>query len=312
MHSWAIETIDCIYREKFQIAEETARKIINHYPDHPAGYFFMAIVLDSWMARYRTDKKENEFYTYCDKAIEKGENHLDKDPHNQWVRFFIGGADGYKGTYEARYERWITAFRYGWKGVSLLLDLESSGSDIVDLHYGIGNYNYWRSAMMKSLWWMPGVEDKRDEAIQQLYKVRKNGIYTKTAASVSLIEILLNEKRHKETLEIASEMLKIYPNALAFHQGKAKALFGLGQWGQAQKAFRTILQTVDNDPLNNHYNSTICRLWLARIYVNQKQYSKAAEECKRVEDYKYSKDIKKRLEKEFAEIKTIKKDALNK
>jgi hypothetical protein len=48
---------------------------------------------------------------------------------------------------------------------------------------------------MKNLWWMPGVEDKRREGIEKLLKARTDGTYVKAAASVSLIDVYLNEKQ---------------------------------------------------------------------------------------------------------------------
>ena len=94
------------------------------YPEHPAGYFFYAVVLDEWTGYYQSTKKENEFYRYCDLAVEKGQAMLDKQSTDAWAKFFVGGTEGLKGNFESRYERWITAFRYGWKGVSILKDLQ--------------------------------------------------------------------------------------------------------------------------------------------------------------------------------------------
>ena len=173
IHSWSIAAVDYVYGEQYNDAEETARKIIEKYPAHPAGYFFMALAIDSWMVAHVSDKKEEEFFRYCDLAVEKGEKILDKNPKDEWALFFIGGAEGYKGTFEARYGRWITAFRYGWKGVSVLMKLRDAKCDLVDIDVGIGCYEYWRSALIKSLWWMPNVDDKRQEGIALVQKARK-------------------------------------------------------------------------------------------------------------------------------------------
>jgi tetratricopeptide (TPR) repeat protein len=310
MHSLAIASIESIYREDLKSAEESAKKIIKKYPDYPAGYFFMAVVLDAWMVYYQSEKKENEFYQYCDRAIEKGEVLLDNNPKNEWARFFIGGADGYKGTYEARFERWITAFRYGWKGVSVLMELETKKSTIDDIYYGIGSYDYWRSAMMKILWWMPGINDNREEGIKKLYRARDNGIYTKTASSVTLIDIFINENRYKEALAIAEGMLKEYQNTLVFHWGKAKALYGLKRYNEAEGEYKYILSRVEAEPFDNHYNAVVCHYWLAKIEFLLERYTQCIAECNRMGYYDFDSDVKKRLEKYFNDALSVKKQAL--
>lgn len=309
LQSAALATIDFIYHEQFKKAEEEARFIIKKHPEHPAGYFFMAVVLDSWAAVYQSNKKADEFYRYCDLAIEKGENLLAKDSKDQWAKFFIAGADGYKGTFEARYEKWITAFRYGWKGVSAFLDMEKVGCSIVDINYGIGSYDYWRSALIRILWFMSKVDDKRQKAIDRLYYAQENGIFTRTSSSAALVDILINESRYSEALDIAEKLLLKYPGSTIFNWGKARALFGLNRYDESMKVFRTLLSKVESDPNDNHYTASLCHLWMAKIEMKRGNYSQAITECNRVGYYDFEEGIKKRLEKHLSEAADIRKAA---
>lgn len=309
IHSDIITTIEHVFKEDFPQAETQAKRLIRKEPDHPAGYFCMAYVLDSWMALFQSDEKENEFYRYCDQAIDKGEKYLVKNKDDAWARFFIGGADGYKGTYEARYERWITAFRFGWKGVSVLLDLKKEGVGIPDIYSGIGCYHYWRSAMMKSLWWMPGIEDKREESIVQLKKVRREGIYTRLATSVNLIDILLNEELFDEALKVADAELRTYPRSTVFLWGKARSLFGLQRYNEAVTLLQQLITKVEQMPPDNHFNTTYYHLYRAKCYMALKQYDEAAKSCTSIERFTYEPDIKKRLNSILGEVKSIHKAA---
>ncbi|NLE01049.1 MAG: tetratricopeptide repeat protein [Fibrobacter sp.] len=314
MHQAVLSVIDKVYNENFQEAEEDVRRIIKRYPDHPAGYFFMAVVLDAWMNFYQTNSKESEFYRYCDLAIEKGEKLLEKNGSgtDDWIRFFIGGADGYKGTFEARYERWITAFRFGWKGVSVLLNLEKKKSSIVDVNYGIGSYDYWRSAMIKVIWFMPKVEDRRQKGILRLYDARMHGIYTKNSASAALIDILLNESRFNDALQIANELEKMYPNCTLAKWGQAKALFGIKEYTKSANIFNEILNKVESASVDNHYNAALCHLWLAKIELAKGNYTEAVAQCNRMSYYEFEDQIRKRLEKPLNEAAGIKKQAISK
>ena len=268
LQSAALATIDFIYQEQFKKAEEGARLIIKKYPEHPAGYFFMAVVLDSWCAVYQSNKKADEFYRYCDLAIEKGEKLLENDSKNQWAKFFIAGADGYKGTFEARYEKWITAFRYGWKGVSLFLEMEKEGCSIVDINYGIGSYDYWRSALIKILWFMSRVDDKRQRAIDRLYYAQEKGLFTRTSSSAALVDILINENRYSDALDIAEKLLLKYPGSIIFNWGKARALFGLERYDESMKVFRELLSKIESDPNVIIILPHLCHLWMAKIEIS--------------------------------------------
>ncbi|MBN1758636.1 MAG: hypothetical protein JW863_09980 [Chitinispirillaceae bacterium] len=310
IHQNLIASIDYVFKEDFSQAENEAKRLIKKMPDHPAGYFCMAFVLDSWMTLYQSDAKENEFYRYCDQAIEKGEKILLKDKNDEWVRFFIGSADGFKGTYEARYERWITAFRYGWKGVSELMDLKNDGSVLPDINSGIGCYNYWRSAMMKALWWMPGIEDKRQESIELLQKVLHEALYTRTATAFNLIDILLNEKMFSEALVVADEVLGQYPESTVFLWGRARSLFGLKRYREAITVLERLVGKVEKMTPDNHYNSTLYYLHLAKSFLAVEEYDRSVQSCVSIRKFSYEPAIRKRLALVLDEVKSVEKAAL--
>jgi len=309
MNAMALSTIQDIYNGQYAEAKDEARKIIKRFPAHPAGYFFMAVAVDSWMATHFSDKQEDEFYRYCELAVEKGEKMLERNPDDEWAKFFIGGAEGYKGTYEARFERWITAFRYGWKGVSILLKLQEKKSSIVDLGYGIGSYEYWRSALMKSLWWMPGVEDKRQEGIIKLLKVRNDGVYTRVVASVSLIDIYFNEKKNAEALQIAETALAQYPRSVFFLFGKARALFGIKKYAESETVCLNAMQFLESELSENRAAAALFYYWIAKNDLLLGRYDECLIACDRMKELGFTEDNKKIMQKYFTEIETIRKQA---
>jgi tetratricopeptide (TPR) repeat protein len=309
MHSWVAASIENVYNEKFGQAEDEAKRIIKKYPEHPAGYFCLAAAIEAWMKYYQTDKREEDFYRCCDKAIETGERLLDKDPTNAWVKFFYGGADGYKGTYESRYERWITSFRHGWKGVSVLLEIKKTNPEIHDVNYGIGMYNYWRSAMTKTLRWMPGVGDKTKEGVQQLFDAKNFGIYARGSAAEQLIPVLCNENRFTEALAVCDEMLEHYPTTLVFYWGRGAIFFGMERYEEAKRIYEYVLSRVEAEPLDNHFNAVLCHFWLAKIFLRQKLYTQSLAECNRMQNYKLDGEIRKRLDKYFQEAMKLRSQA---
>jgi len=307
LHKEILTIIGFVFEDDYKAAEDEAKRLIRKFPESPTGYFCLAFTLDSWMVKHQTDKKEDEFYRYCDLAIEKGEKELATDGKNEWARFFIAGSDGFKGTYEARYERWITAFRLGWKGVSVLLELEKEGCEIPDIHYGIASYNYWRGALTKMLWWMPGIEDKREEAIEILFKACNSAVFTGDIAAGTLIEILLNEKRYDEARALSEQKLKKYPNHTPFLTGRVKALIGLQRHDEAIAAISNMLERYAVFTPNNHYLEAVYHTYLAREYFLQKKHSLALTECNIAKNLDLDGTVKKRLEPVLLELKGLEK-----
>jgi tetratricopeptide (TPR) repeat protein len=309
IHGMATASVDFVFQEKFKLAEDEAKKIIKKYPAHPAGYFFCAVAVESWMVFHESDKREEEFYRMCDAALEAAENAVAKDPNDAWAQFFMGGADGAKGTYESRYEKWITSFRHGWKGVSTLQALYKKYPDIKDIYYGLGMYDYWRSALTKVLWWMPGIQNRTQEGIRELFVAKTGGVYTAISAAADLAVILNNEKRYQEALAIADEMLARFPGVLLFCKEKAAALYGLGRFTEAEELYRFILERVEAEPEDNHYNAALCHFWLAKIFLKMNRYTQSIVECNRMGSYNFEKNVRKRLDKYFSEAAKLKDQA---
>jgi tetratricopeptide (TPR) repeat protein len=280
------------------------------YPDHPAGYFFQAVVLDARMERHHSDAAENEFYRHCDLAITKGERMLEERPDDLWAKFFMAGANGAKGAYESRFERWITAFRHGWQGVSVFREILDEDPSIRDVCYGIGLYNYWRSAMTKMLWWMPGVEDKRDEAIAMMFDAMRNGQFVRQASAAELLPMLCNEGRYAKALRIADEMIEKYPRYLAFRWGRAEALLGLKRFAQAEQSCTHILSRLGTGPEGrDEFGLMLCNLYLARAYLGLGRPAEALRACKHMSSFTVGDALEKRAEDLLAEGEKIERSA---
>ncbi|MBD3240355.1 MAG: hypothetical protein GF331_07200 [Chitinivibrionales bacterium] len=309
MHESALESIDKVYREDFDGALEAARGIIRSYPSHPAGDFFCAAALDAWMAHYRSNSREDEFYRYCNAAVEKAEELADRGKESPWSIFFMGGAEGLKANYEMRYERWITAFRYGWKGVTVLRKLREKHDEMYDISYGIGTYLYWRSAMAQVLRWLPGVKDEREEGLALLRSARAKGVYTKTASAAGLMQAMLNEGMFDSALVICEDMLRRYPQSLLFEQGRGRALHGLARYAEAEAVFRRILFRVETEEFENKYNAVMARYWLAKTAYRLGRYASCIAECEGMRGYALEHELERRLDDHFREARELQENA---
>ncbi|MFP4522411.1 MAG: tetratricopeptide repeat protein [Fibrobacterota bacterium] len=300
---------DLIYNENFNRAEKLFSGFIEKYPEHPFGYFMKGVAIDNYMYYYSHTGREREFFLNCEAAVEKGEKLLDKDPKNELAMFFIGGAKGYMGLYEARYKRYISAFRYGWDGFVMLRDLEEINSEFYDVYLGLGLYNYWRSKLTKMMWWLPGVKDKRELGINQLKKCYKKGKYSSEMAALMLAQIYVAEERPMESVNMMQKVLAEYKGNRMFMWHLAEAYAAADKKREASGVYEKILGKISNDRKFNVSNEFRCRVNLVDLYIrmgDQKRALHHNNELKNMNIELSSKD-KKRYEENFDMYENVKK-----
>ena len=92
-------------------------------------------------------------------AIDKGTELLRRgdDP---WIRFYIGGAYGYRALYRFRHN-WVGAFLDGRRSVDSLNGALAAMPELYDCYFGLGSYHHWRTARSGLLrlvtFWMEGI-----------------------------------------------------------------------------------------------------------------------------------------------------------
>ena len=294
------EGMEVLYKENFSQAIRLFSEIRDQHPNHPVGYFLVAAALDAKMYFYYSNSLEGEFMKNCEKAVEIGEELLQKEPNDKWLLFFVGGAYGYMGTFQARYKNYISAFRNGWTGVSLLKQIYAMDTSFVDILLGLGTYHYWSSRLSKALWWMPGLRDERETGIRQLQKCMKEGFYTRMPAGSNLLSIFIEEERYEEAIQICGQYLARYPGNRYFLLGLAEAKYLKGDLAEAERLFQQVLDMCDSEEFNNNVNSLRCHSRLAKIYEKRRVWYKAAAECRRAKQYRFN-ETDRILAKEYLE-----------
>jgi tetratricopeptide (TPR) repeat protein len=273
--------LDLVYADRFTAALRIFEDIKKQYPNHPIGYFFSAATLDARMAFYMSNNEEKEFTRNCEKAIELGEASMQQNPDDAWNLFFTGGAYGTLGAFQGRYKRYITSFRNGLSGVDLLKQVYKKDGRFKDALFGMGVYTYWSSKLSKLLWWMPGVNDNREEGISLLKKAANDGVYATFPAAINLVQILNLEGRYEEANEVATEWLGRYPDNRALSFNRGEALIGKGELEKALSVFEKILDYCDAEERNNRVNVVKCHLFIAMIHEKNKNYLAALAHCRR-------------------------------
>jgi tetratricopeptide (TPR) repeat protein len=254
---WAIMTSEAdslvraganhIYNVEFDSAEVCFKKVIDKYPNQPAGYFLSAMV-DWWkITLFReTDYFHDSFLKKIKKVIEISDELLDENEKDINALFFKAGAMGYRGRFYAEQKEWLNAAQDGSEAFELMLECYKVAPNNHDIMLGTGIYNYFAVAIPERypitkpmLYFLP----KGDKHLG-LLQLRASSIHARYAsieAKVVLLQIYYTfEKDTKKAIETAKELFAEYPNNPYFHRYLGRGYIKQGNINKYEEIWREI------------------------------------------------------------------------
>lgn len=300
--------IELAIQHDYAKAESIFQQLIEDYPDHPMGYFFMAATIQSKMMDYESDQWSDKFHHYIQLSIQFAEkNEIGKQTYDPWLLFYHGSALCYLAFYEGRNGDLLKAVRHGLSGISILNRINKIKPEFYDVYFGIGSYKYWRSQKTKFLNWLPLVSDDRDEGVAMVRLAVAKGTYTQFAAMNELIWILVDAGKAVEAYNWALKGLEKFPQSRFFLWGAAKTAFILEDYSASLIHFEKLLDSIINAPFDNYYNEYICRIKLAQCYEKLGRFADVSNQIIYIESLSLSPVIEKKLKKQREEFSQLKK-----
>ena len=249
------EGIDLVYNLQFEEAEKEFQLLIAKYPDHPAGYFFEAMV-DWWRILLDIDNEslDDTFIAKLDAVIDKCDNLLDKNSDDVTALFFKGGSLGFRGRLRANRGSWIKAANDGRLALPIVQRAFKIAPDNFDILLGIGIYNYYAEAIPEQypvvkplMIFFPSGDKKK--GIEQLVTAAAHAKYAAVEASYFLLQLnYTHERQYDKGLEIAQQLLSRFPNNVVFHRYVGRCYVSLAKWEEARATFGSILARCDAPP----------------------------------------------------------------
>lgn len=300
--------IEFSIQHDYEKAESVFQQLIEDYPNHPVGYFFMAATIQTKMMDYESDRWSQDFFKYIHLAIEYAEkDKFNKREDEIRAMFYHGSALCYLAFYEGRNGDYLKALRHGLSGISIIKKVIKINPEFRDAYFGIGSYKYWRSQKTKFLNWLPFVSDDREEGIDMVRQAIEKGKYTRYAAMNELIWILLDWGNADEAYSWALRGLEKFPQSRFFLWGAAKSAVALEDYTNAVIHFQELLQSIINAPFNNYYNEYLCRVKLVQCFEKLERYSDASYQMEILESLPLAPEIEAKLKRQQKELSQLKK-----
>jgi tetratricopeptide (TPR) repeat protein len=237
-----------IYNVEFDKAEESFKKVIAMYSEHPAGYFLDAMVYWWKITLHReTQKYDKAFEDRIEKVINICDKILDTNENDLTALFFKAGAMGYRGRHYAQRESWVKAASDGASAYSLMVECQKLAPANHDIMLGTGVYNYFAIAipekfpMVKPLMTFFPKGDKQ-LGIYQLRAASRKARYAAVEARVVLLQIYNTfEKDVDLAYTVSKELFEAYPNNPYFHRYLARIQVRKGDQNEYESTWREIL-----------------------------------------------------------------------
>jgi tetratricopeptide (TPR) repeat protein len=256
----AIVQIDA---ENFDSALTIFEKVIEADTASPRGYFFVAACYSNLVSDYRNFSYKEKFYKHVDRAIEIGEQKEESGRATAEDLFYYGGAVGYRGIFKSFDGDWWGAFKDGIKGRSLLGKALKADSTYMDIYFGFGTYDYWRSAKTKILWWLPFFSDKRDKGIEETWLAIKEGKFSAHEGRYALIRIYYDYSKYEKVLSLWEQEVRQFNAEDPFSlYWVGRAYVETGQYQKALESFQTILSVYLRSPYYDPAGEMECRYYI--------------------------------------------------
>lgn len=241
--------IRAVYNLSFDSAKAEFSRVAKSHPDHPAGYFFLAMV--EWW-RIVTDLEnrsiDEKFIGMLDHVIDICDARLDADDGDITGLFFKGGALGFQGRLYGSREEWLKAANCGREALPVVMKAYEVAPTNNDVLLGMGIYNYYASVIPDIYPWVKPLmfflpKGDKTSGLSQLRKASESARYANIEATYFLLQVLHNfEKRPQAASELATRLFEQFPDNVLFHRYTGRTYASLNNWKMVKETYLEVLR----------------------------------------------------------------------
>lgn len=222
-------------------------------PDSGLGTLGKVLVYQSQMLENGDFSKEKEYESAAKDAAKKLEKAL-KDPGQEvWDRMLVGGFYGVRGIHAMRKKRYFSAIDDGWEALSLMKWIKKKEPDFADTDLGLGAYDYFRSAMTRSVSWLPFFPDKRKQGIKAMERALVEAQYVRPIVQLVLVYAYIDERRYEDAITLASDLADRYPNNTLVRVQLGRAYSRKGRYAKSLEVFREVEKLQPDNKIVGYY-----------------------------------------------------------
>lgn len=268
------DALDEMYNFQFEEAEKKFLQVRKRYPEHPLPYFIMG--LSNWwkmMPNTNIEEFDKPFLGYMDTAIRTAEKLYAQDPRNIEASFFLAAAYGFKGRLHSDREQWLKAASAGRNALRYLRRGKNLNELSPEFMFGDALFNYYSVWIPENYPFLAPIvatfpKGNKDLGLKQLDEVSRKAFYTRIMANYFLMFIYNSEGKIHLVAPIAQKMHQNYPDNPYFHRIHAISTFFMGNYGEAEKLAKEILDRIEKKQFGYEaISGRFATYILAQIYI---------------------------------------------
>lgn len=253
---------DSLYNMRYDAADSIFKAMIARDPEHPAGYFLLALV-DWWRivpnldVASKVDRFSKSFNDRLDDVLEVCQRKIDKNPNDIVGLFFKGAALGYKarlvtsqGFTGSSLVEWAESANIACEAYDIILTCQRLAPSNSDILLGSGLMNYLAAVLpekypvVRSVITCLPPGDKKI-GLSMLRLAGQKAVYSRTEAQYALIDNLMQmERNYGEALPVAEQLFREYPHNSVFHKSYARCLYQVSNFAAADSVWSEVLRRV--------------------------------------------------------------------
>jgi tetratricopeptide (TPR) repeat protein len=169
--------------------------MVSERPDHPVGYFYMAMVTWSKLSvGFWTAQNLKEYVERIDQTISVARKRIEKNEKDSRSYFYLGGALGFKGRFELMQQNWFSSYSLAYDAIHALKTCQKLDPNNKDVLLGLGIYDYYTaklSGVLKFLSYLFLHKGDKEEGLRKLHVAANEALYSGLEAKSMLIHIYL-------------------------------------------------------------------------------------------------------------------------
>ncbi len=277
LHALVMQGIDHTLSQEYPAAERTFQSMIETAPQHPAGYLYLAGMLQAKNTDHGGLFDEKRYDSLLNIVELRAKPLLAVPSTSAHGYFYIGSAEAFRSYTRSENGSIASSVYFGLSAGNSLEKCLETDPTFTEAKNILGAFYYWRSKLA----WIPFVPDKSEEGIRLIQESYSHP-YEKHLASHNLMVIFTEEKRYADAERYGLAMLKEYPENRLFLWN----MMGVYEkWGKKKEWIdhvRRLLTSTMEASVTNRYTEAVCRIKLAQHALANNDRTAAAAELQKV------------------------------
>lgn len=239
--NWIIEGLDKSYNFQFAEAEEVYNKIKAKYPNNPAYYTLMHMMLYTQYAPVKdTPRAKASYIFHLNKAVELSEKMVNKNENDTEAVFFMLSSLGSLAAWQADNDEMMKAVNTARKAFPFMKKGMKMTEIQPDFLFTTGLYNYYieqypEDHPIVKPFMIFFTDGNKKLGLSQMEQCSRKAIFTYVeSAYYSAYIYLKHETRPDKAQFFINNLLNKYPNNYLFKTKETECLIGLNKYDEAE------------------------------------------------------------------------------